>query len=484
MASDFLSIPIPETFKNCAESVRGVVSYQAIGICVAVVEIGTTVCGSAIGESVYQTLVLGRESDLNAMTGIGFLSSMLYVSLARSAGLYRLPALIQPAVYLGRIAGVCTMVMLVLTAVLFLLKFGNTVSRGGVLGFAALMLVLCCLTRLAASRVITGLLRRRLIAGRSVVLVGEADELASLTTPYLLWQFGFCDVGRVVVDSVEGTPGQRRLQIDEASHLARSRQAKEFILVVKGDNGELLTEIEDELRKTPLRVRLLPSSLLRSIIGRRGGMVEPSRHLIELQRAPMGLGEQAAKRAVDIVLAGFALVALLPIFVGVALAIRLDTPGPSIFRQRRNGFNENQFVIFKFRTMSVQEDGTRVTQAQKGDLRVTRIGRFLRRTSIDELPQFLNVLKGDMSIVGPRPHALAHDHQYKAIIGDYYKRHHVKPGITGWAQVNGLRGETPHTAEMERRVDFDVWYIKNWSLMLDIRIVVRTCLEVVKHDAY
>jgi undecaprenyl-phosphate galactose phosphotransferase/putative colanic acid biosynthesis UDP-glucose lipid carrier transferase len=155
------------------------------------------------------------------------------------------------------------------------------------------------------------------------------------------------------------------------------------------------------------------------------------------------------------------------------------------FRQRRNGFNAKQFPIFKFRKMTVMEDGATVVQAKRFDPRVTRVGRVLRRTSIDEVPQLLNVLCGDMSLVGPRPHALAHDDHYGDLLSAYAFRHHVKPGITGWAQVNGFRGETARVEQMKGRVDCDLWYINNWSLALDLKILVLTCRELVRRrNAY
>ena len=167
-----------------------------------------------------------------------------------------------------------------------------------------------------------------------------------------------------------------------------------------------------------------------------------------------------------------------------ALAIKLDSAGPIIFRQRRTGFDGYTFFINKFRTMSVMEDGPQITQTKPNDVRVTRVGRLLRQSSIDELPQLLNVIRGDMSLVGPRPHALAHDDHYGAMISNYAYRHHVKPGITGWAQVNGWRGETKRMEEMEKRIEFDLWDINNWSVSLDFKIMRRTCFELVQHRAY
>jgi len=159
--------------------------------------------------------------------------------------------------------------------------------------------------------------------------------------------------------------------------------------------------------------------------------------------------------------------------------IRLDSPGPALFRQTRTGLNGRQFRIYKFRSMTVQEDGPVVNQATQRDPRVTRIGRILRQTSLDEVPQLLNVIRGEMALVGPRPHALAHDDYYGREIPAYERRFAVKPGITGWAQVNGARGETPTMADMQRRVDLDLWYIEHWNSALDLTILARTAVTAV-----
>ena len=190
--------------------------------------------------------------------------------------------------------------------------------------------------------------------------------------------------------------------------------------------------------------------------------------------------ERAIKRGVDIIVSMTAIAFFGPFFVIATIAIMLDSPGPIIFRQRRGGLNGKEFVIFKFRTMTVLEDGPVVTQVRADDLRVTRIGKLLRRSSIDELPQLFNVLRGDMSLVGPRPHALAHDDKYRVHITGYADRYHVVPGLTGWAQVNGLRGETASFAQMAERVKFDLWYISNWSLGLDLNILLRTGFSLLR----
>jgi putative colanic acid biosysnthesis UDP-glucose lipid carrier transferase len=187
-----------------------------------------------------------------------------------------------------------------------------------------------------------------------------------------------------------------------------------------------------------------------------------------------------AKRALDIAVSLTAIVLLLPIFALVTLLVALESRSPVLFCQRRIGRAGKPFGILKFRSMKVLEDGADVVQATHNDPRITRVGRFLRASSLDELPQLFNVLCGEMSLVGPRPHAVAHDEYYGARISGYAVRYKAKPGITGWAQVNGARGGTRELSDMQRRIDFDAWYVENASLALDLLILARTPLEVVR----
>ncbi len=180
------------------------------------------------------------------------------------------------------------------------------------------------------------------------------------------------------------------------------------------------------------------------------------------------------KRVSDVLISSLILVLIAPLLMMLAVGVKLSSPGPVIFRQRRNGLDGEEIVVYKFRSMRTMDDGAVVRQATRGDARITPFGAFLRRTSLDELPQFINVLQGRMSIVGPRPHAVAHNEQYRRLIRAYMVRHKVKPGITGWAQVNGLRGETETLEKMQARVEYDLEYLRNWSLSLDLQIIART----------
>ena len=202
---------------------------------------------------------------------------------------------------------------------------------------------------------------------------------------------------------------------------------------------------------------------------------------LTVQRRPLSGWNGPVKRAEDIVVALLALVIVAPLLALIALAIKIDSRGPILFRQKRHGFNNNPILIYKFRSMlhDLQPDPS-IPQAKRNDPRVTRVGAFLRRTSLDELPQLINVLRGDMSLVGPRPHADAHNEKYARLIDGYLGRHRMKPGITGWAQVNGFRGETETTEQMRRRLACDLFYIANWSLLLDIKVILMTVPVVLR----
>lgn len=210
-------------------------------------------------------------------------------------------------------------------------------------------------------------------------------------------------------------------------------------------------------------------------------LASPSQLLVSLDERQDNDWSRLLKRVMDLVLGSVILVLATPIMLLAALAIKLDTEGPVFFRQRRHGWNHSVISVWKFRSMGVLEDGPSVQQAVADDKRITRVGRFLRRTSLDELPQLFNVLKGDMSLVGPRPHALAHNLHYSDLIARYASRHKVKPGLTGWAQIKGLRGNSAEISKMVARAEADVWYIKHWSLLLDLRIITMTPFVMLFH---
>jgi undecaprenyl-phosphate galactose phosphotransferase/putative colanic acid biosynthesis UDP-glucose lipid carrier transferase len=267
--------------------------------------------------------------------------------------------------------------------------------------------------------------------------------------------------------------------LDFVADFVRKNNTAEILLALPWSDTARIELIRDQIKMLPVSAKLLPDKRIRTLTDY---VSSGHQHIIslEIQRAPLSATERIVKRAIDISIGFLALVFSTPIIALTALAIKFDGEGPVFFLQKRKGFNGRQFVMFKFRTMTVQENGDVVTQATRNDPRVTRIGRLLRAASIDELPQLINVVRGEMSLIGPRPHALAHDNYFERLLEDYAFRHHVKPGMTGWAQVNGLRGATPSVDLIARRVEMDLWYINNWSLWLDIQILIKTLFEVLR----
>jgi putative colanic acid biosynthesis UDP-glucose lipid carrier transferase len=235
----------------------------------------------------------------------------------------------------------------------------------------------------------------------------------------------------------------------------------------------------DELADTTASVYFVPDIFVTDLIQARMDDIN-GMPVVAVCDTPFTGMNGLIKRSSDFVLALLILVLVSPAMLAIAIGVRRSSPGPILFRQRRYGLDGKEIMVYKFRSMTVMEDGLDVQQATRNDQRVTSFGLFLRRTSLDELPQFINVLQGRMSIVGPRPHAVAHNEIYRKLIKGYMVRHKVKPGITGWAQVNGLRGETQTLDKMKRRIDYDLEYLRNWSLKLDLMIIMRTVLIVLK----
>jgi Undecaprenyl-phosphate glucose phosphotransferase len=265
--------------------------------------------------------------------------------------------------------------------------------------------------------------------------------------------------------------------VNEIRSTLGTRNCDAVYLFLSWSHLFLLDELKLQLVRLPVPVYLFADQNVDKLVSGNGITISAT-PAFEIQRAPLSLFERAMKRGLDLTVALGLLVVLSPVLALTALAIRLTTKDSVLFRQSRRGFGGKQFEILKFRTMVVQPTTSQYVQATKNDPRITPLGSVLRRTSIDELPQLWNVVRGEMSLVGPRPHPVALDNRYDELIANYADRNHVKPGITGWAQINGCRGETPNVASMEARVMRDIWYINNWSIWLDIRILIRTATVV------
>ena len=261
--------------------------------------------------------------------------------------------------------------------------------------------------------------------------------------------------------------------LKEVASYIRLHSVKEVYITLPLGSQPRILELLESVQGTTASIFFVPDVFGISIIqGRLQDMNGVP--VVGICETPFTGTNELVKRISDLVLASIILVLISPLLLAIAIGVKLSSPGPVVFRQKRNGLDGSEITVYKFRSMTTQDNGSVVVQARKDDARITPFGAFLRRTSLDELPQFFNVLQGRMSIVGPRPHAVAHNEQYRELIKAYMVRHKVKPGITGWAQVNGLRGETETIDKMKARVEYDLEYLRNWSLGLDLQIIVRT----------
>jgi putative colanic acid biosynthesis UDP-glucose lipid carrier transferase len=327
-------------------------------------------------------------------------------------------------------------------------------------------------------------LRQSGMNSKSVVIVGYGRIGQEIHRRALRQDWFGYDVRAVQADSedtknIDITSVAHLNTIDEIPEFVANNKIDEIWIAVSLSASHQLQRLQYLLRNALVDIRWIPDTLGIQMLSHKVGdfMGFPA---VDLNR-PMTSGlNGVAKDLFDKVFSLVVLILLLPLFIVIGVGIKITSPGPILFKQPRHGLNGKKFNVYKFRSMNVHQENVThdsVTQAKKNDARTTRFGRFLRRTSLDELPQFINVLFGDMSIVGPRPHALQHNEMYKERLDLYMLRHRVKPGITGWAQIHGYRGETDTIDKMEKRVQFDLYYIKNWSLWMDIRIILWTAFK-------
>lgn len=260
---------------------------------------------------------------------------------------------------------------------------------------------------------------------------------------------------------------------DQLAELTRQQRISQIFISLPMSSQPRILKLLDDLKDTTASIYFLPDLFVTDLIQSRPTVISGV-PVISVCDTPFRGLNGLLKRGSDILLSSIILLLISPLLIGLAIAVKLSSPGPAIFKQRRYGQDGEEILVYKFRSMTVTEDGPNVPQAQRHDKRITPLGAILRKTSLDELPQFINVLQGRMSIVGPRPHAVAHNEMYRKLIKGYMVRHKVKPGITGWAQVNGFRGETDTLDKMEGRIHYDLDYLRNWSLKLDILIILKT----------
>lgn len=425
----------------------------------------------------------------------GIIAAILVIAIVfQVARLYEAANLERFFFQFGRTVAGWTIVMMTLLALAFMTKTTDSFSRGwAIIWFFAVLGGLIALRLILVMQIARW--RERGDLRQNVVVVGAGEygqrlirELHASGTNSVTVLGVFDRRTTRIPEEIEGVPV--RGGIPELMAYVRENRVDEIIVALPWRSGGNLMELVQSLKNAATNVNWCPETIAFQL---------PVRSLSNIAGVPMlNIFERPItgrnlilKTIEDRVGALIMLVTLSPLLALITILIRLESPGPALFKQKRYGFNNEEFTVYKFRSMRMEAaqpsdtPGATVTQAKRGDPRVTRLGNILRRTSLDELPQLLNVLRGEMSLVGPRPHALAHNEQFGALIDEYFARHRVKPGITGWAQINGLRGETDTPEKMRRRVEYDLYYIDNWSILFDIRILFLTIfVGFVNKNAY
>jgi putative colanic acid biosysnthesis UDP-glucose lipid carrier transferase len=419
---------------------------------------------------------------------VAVLSSLLPPQRARQPGERQLLAPMWP---LGGVAGRVlvrwVVIVGVLLAVGFVTKYSSNFSRKVVLTWivvnpALLILVMLCLQELRRRLMFDPkMVRRVAFAGCNDISVslsrriGESGDLTGLRVE------GFFDDRSAERLGLPGARSRLLGRLPELAAFVKRRGIDVVFVALPVRHIQRVMQLLDELRDTTVSIYYVPDIFAFDLIQARSGELFGI-PVVALCETPFCGYRGVVKRITDISLALSILVIAAPLMLALAVMVRMSSPGPVIFAQRRYGLDGREITVWKYRTMTVLEDGEQVVQATKGDARITPVGRFMRRYSLDELPQLFNVLQGRMSLVGPRPHAVAHNEEYRKLIKGYMIRHKVPPGMTGLAQVNGCRGETARVEDMQARVNYDLEYLRRWTPLLDLKILLLTALLLLRDE--
>ena len=467
-ATAFLDAPGPRLFLALAE---------ALGLFAA----------SVVADLAYHAVVLQSLSLYRISAVTGLLCALLFsavMHMVDSTRRLRAPLSLSAVADIAMVWGAT---VLVVTFFAFSLKATDALSRGATLAYVAFGFAAIVAVRATVPRLLATYCRPAWLSADRAVVVGAAATAGVFDAVAQLRNIGHPAPECVELDTrlaAEDWHAELPSMIGRIYSVARACGHGDICIVAEGFGDEQLTDIVQALQLIPRAVRVIPAPNVERLLHlprRNVGEL----YAVELQKAPMDARQRAVKRTLDLALAIPAILFLAPLLGLIAIAIKLTSRGPVLFRQQRLGYRGRPFAILKFRTMTVMEDGASVRQAGRDDIRVTGVGRWLRRSSLDELPQLFNVIRGEMSLIGPRPHAVAHDEFFANLVEHYDVRQYVKPGISGWAQVNGLRGGTEQVSDIRKRVEFDLQYAKNASLWFDFKILLLTFVEIFRaRNAY
>ena len=460
-----------------AQPTKLTVGRTGLGIVGFICEVAVILLASLASGAGYHLWAYGDAGLLTEYVSVGAFAAVAFTLpflLTQNAGI---EDMLEGRRSAGRIFLVWNYVFLCLGVAAFLTRTTIDFSRGSLLLFYVMGLGFIIAFE-AMYRVFLG---RMLLAGRisarRLLLVGTSEEISAYACDETMRKAGARVVATASLHVEEGSSDRDfEAILGAAVANARALRIDDVIILTDWSSGRLVGKVAESFSTLPVAIHLGATSLI-------GKFSEPrisrfaSLTTLSLTAPPLDAIQSLAKRIVDIAVSALALILLSPLLGLIAVAIKLESRGPIYFRQRRRGFNQAEFQIWKFRTMVTLDDGDHIRQATPEDDRVTKVGRVLRSMSLDELPQLINVLMGDMSLVGPRPHAVAHDRYFEREIVAYCRRLNVRPGMTGWAQVNGLRGLTETTEAMRKRVEYDLYYIDNWSIAFDLYILLLTVVS-------
>ncbi len=409
----------------------------------------------------------------------GLLAAIFYVTPRSFKKQYDLaemfadPHAVRQIFYVWNFAIFCVLV------IGFVAKLTDAYSRGALILFYFSGLLGLSLLRAVTMASVRRGFHNGWLASKSLLLLGTEGRIRSFREQISPTDYGLQIVGIELIPEIEKGESKSHFasrfnaMLNHTVDQARKLRIDNIVLLLPWSDSGTIKACREAFLKVPAATILGPEQILGRALEAGICRIGPATGL-NLVRAPLNIVETFTKRCMDLFLATIALILLVPLLLIFAVLVKLNGNGPVFFLQYRHGFNQEPFRILKFRTMTVTEEGEDFTQVTENDPRVTRLGRFMRRWNIDELPQIINVIRGEMSLVGPRPHALIHNHEFQDRIALYARRHNVKPGITGWAQVNGFRGQTDTDEKMRGRVEHDLYYIDNWSIWFDIQIILMT----------
>jgi len=469
------------SFPRRKHGLAAILTARTVPILALLAEFGLVAAASFGAGAFYHSYAIGHLPFAQFYFGATLLLTAMLVVPCGLARDYSLTRLLDPREQMRSVFLHWNSAYLLFAFFLFISHATDFYSRGSLVAQYAAGFSTAVALRLLLARLIAHSLRKGVLGGKRLVVVGEASSVAYITRRLRLDGRGLDVLGVVRLPAAperadpcdHGDAGDIRDALAAVEDIARRTVPDEIIISMPWCEEHRVRALVDGLSVVPASIHLAPdagAAWTHVLAPSRVGTVSTLR----LSRAPLTLRDCVVKRVFDLVVGVMLLAVALPAFAIIALCIKLDSKGPVFFRQRRHGFNQREFRILKFRTMTTLDDGDVIQQATRDDARITPTGRFLRRTNIDELPQVFNVLAGQMSLVGPRPHAVAHNNEYGEKIRLYARRHNVKPGITGLSQIKGFRGETDSIEKMLKRVQNDLYYIDNWSLLLDIKIMFLT----------